>query len=142
MIRPRTACLAFVAAFVPLSLVQLLSTPALDGPVPIAWDREQCAECRMHIGDPRFAAQLQTEQADVLNFDDPGCALRYLAREAPRVHALYFHDHEEDTCLPSDRAAFVRVSPSPMGYDLAAAKQGTTGTLSLAEASQHAQAPQ
>src|SRR6185436_17764415 len=48
-----------------------------DAPTAIAYDREACAHCHMLIGDPRYAAQLVTEAGDVLDFDDPGCALRY-----------------------------------------------------------------
>jgi hypothetical protein len=107
------------------------------GLVPIAWDEEACAECRMHVGEPRFAAQLQTESGDVLNFDDPGCALRYLAREAPAVRALYFHHHKEETWLNRSQTAFVSVSPSPMGYNLAAAYQHEQGALSFEQAMQH-----
>ena len=59
------------------------------GPVLIVWDREACAECHMHVGEPRFAAQLQTEEGDVLNFDDPGCLLRYAQERRPRVRAMY-----------------------------------------------------
>src|SRR5690242_12190335 len=67
-----------------------------EGPQPIAWDREACAHCHMHIGEPRFAAQLQTEDGRVLNFDDPGCLLAYDAAEHPRSRAVYFHHLRED----------------------------------------------
>jgi hypothetical protein len=104
------------------------------GPVPIVWDQEACAECRMHVGEPRFAAQLQTADGLVLNFDDPGCALRFIARTGPRVRALYFHHAKEETWLKHTQTAFVPSSPSPMGYDLAAIPKGSPGALSLQEA--------
>ena len=58
---------------------------------PIAWNRESCAHCRMLIGDPAYAAQIITEDGDVLSFDDPGCAARYLRERRPRVHRAWFH---------------------------------------------------
>src|SRR5690606_20502637 len=36
-----------------------------EGPVDVAWDHDVCAECRMHVGDPRFAAQLHTTDGEV-----------------------------------------------------------------------------
>jgi copper chaperone NosL len=105
-----------------------------EGPVPIVWDQEACAECRMHVGEPRFAAQLHTDDGHILNFDDPGCALRFVAREGPRVRALYFHHEKEETWLKHSQTAFARSSPSPMGYNLAAVPMGSPGSLSLREA--------
>ena len=29
-----------------------------EGPQPIVWDREACAHCHMHIGEPRFALMM------------------------------------------------------------------------------------
>lgn len=114
-----------------VALVVIGGSAPPDGPVDIAWDREPCAECRMHVGEPAFAAQLQTRDGRILNFDDPGCALRYVAREVPAVHELYFHHHKEDTWLTRTRTAFVPASPTPMGYGLAATLRGTAGALSF-----------
>src|SRR5690348_11837222 len=63
-----------------------------EGPEPIAWDREACAFCRMHVGDPRFAAQLQTRDGPVRNYDDPGCLLADQAESRLPLHALWFRD--------------------------------------------------
>lgn len=105
-----------------------------EGPVPIVWDREACAECRMLVGEPKFAAQLQTREGDVLNFDDPGCLLRYLNLRKPQTHAVYFHHHKEDRWLPRAQVGFVPASPTPMGYGLAAVPRTTTGALSFEQA--------
>lgn len=102
----------------------------LEGPAPVAWDREACAHCRMHVGEPGFAAQLQTKDGRVLNFDDPGCLLRYEAEAHPEVHAEYFHHVAEDRWLPRERTAFLRADPTPMGYGLGAVERGTAGTIS------------
>jgi hypothetical protein len=105
-----------------------------DRPQPIAWDREMCAECRMHIGEPAFAAQLITGDGQVLSFDDPGCLFIYLADNRPQVHRAWVHHVEQDRWLSLDEAGFVRVDPSPMGYRLAAVGAGTPGALSWTEA--------
>jgi hypothetical protein len=105
-----------------------------EGPVPVAWDREACAHCRMHVGEPAFAAQLQLEDGRVLNFDDPGCLLRYEAERRPRVHASWFHHLREDRWIPGTWVAFVAASPTPMGYGLGAVEAGVPGARSPAEA--------
>ena len=105
-----------------------------DEPQPIAWDREMCAECRMHIGEPAFAAQLITTDGQVLSFDDPGCLFIHLADGKPQIHRAWVHHVETDRWLPLDQAGFVRVDTSPMGYQLAAVGAGTPGALSWPEA--------
>jgi len=123
--------LAF-AAFVGVIalLVIRLQRPAA-GPVEIVWDREPCAQCRMLIGERAFAAQLQTQDGRVLNFDDPGCLLKYEVERSPAVRATYFHRWKGQGWLTPDEVAFVPVPHSPMGYDLGAVEKGTPGSISL-----------
>lgn len=109
------------------------------GPVPIIWDKEACAHCHMHVGEPRFAAQLQTQQGDILNFDDPGCLMQYQQKSRRDVHAIYFHHLHEDRWLSEAEVGFVSVDPTPMGYNLGAVPKGTAAALSMAEASQRVQ---
>ena len=101
------------------------------GPTSIAYDHEACAHCHMLIGDPRYAAQLVTEAGDVLDFDDPGCLLVYLAEQHPRVRALWFRDSRADRWLGGDEVRFVPGAATPMGWGLAAVSAETPGALSL-----------
>lgn len=101
------------------------------GPVLIVWDRETCAECHMHVGEPRFAAQLQTKDGAVWNFDDPGCLLHYLATRKPDVHAMYFRHLREDRWLSRGVVGFIAVEATPMGYNLGAVESGAPGALSF-----------
>jgi copper chaperone NosL len=110
--------LAAAAALVTTLVVRSQRPP--EGPQPIVWDAEACTHCHMLIGEPGFAAQLSTDDGRVLDFDDPGCLLRYLADERPHVHALYFHHATEDRWIPGAEVAFRRVASSPMGWGLAA----------------------
>ena len=104
-----------------------------DAPSAIAYDREACAHCHMLIGDPRYAAQLVTDAGDVLDFDDPGCALRYLAEAHPAVHRLWFRDAHGDRWLAASEVAFAPGADTPMGYGLAATA-ATAGGLGLDDA--------
>ena len=120
------------AGFVAVSVLGAGKPP--DGPVDVVWDREVCAHCQMHVGEPAFAAQLQTKDGAVLSFDDPGCAFLLLEQRDVNVHALYFRHHREDRWLPAERTAFAPVAVSPMGFGLAAVDAGTQGAIPVDEA--------
>lgn len=105
-----------------------------EGPQPIAWDRETCAQCGMHISDPFFAAQLQTTDHEVFDFDDPGDLFLFLADRRPPVHAIWLHHCREERWLAKDRVAFVPVAATPMGHGLGVVDAGTPGALPWDEA--------
>lgn len=117
---------AAIAAFA-AAVVRAQRLP--EGPQPVAWDREPCAHCHMHVGDPRFAAQLHTASGEVLTFDDPGCLLAFQAERRPEVHAVWFRHVREDRWIPGDRVAFVKVPESPMGHGLGATDAGDPGAM-------------
>lgn len=102
-----------------------------DGPIPVVWDREVCTYCKMHVGDPRFAAQLQTNEGEILNFDDPGCLFAYLEAHDPEVHALYFRNHRADEWLGEAEAGFIEAQDSPMGYGFAAVPKESPDAQSM-----------
>ena len=101
-----------------------------DGPLPIAWEREACAHCLMHLSDPRFAVQLQTADGAVLNFDDPGCFFLYLAENEPPLHEVWFRDSRAERWLRRGEVGFVAAPATPMDLGLAAVAAGEPGALS------------
>lgn len=114
------ALLAVIVAFVRYNQVTLP-----EGAVPVVWDGEVCGHCKMHVGDPRFAAQLQTSEGEVMNFDDPGCLFDYLQSHDVSIHALYFRNHLADAWLSESEVGFLPVEDSPMGYGIRAVPEGT-----------------
>ncbi len=120
-----------LAILLSLALVACSHRPP-DQPQPVAWDREVCGHCHMAVGDPRHAVQLVTEDGDVIDFDDVGCALDYLAEKQPRVHRLWFHG-EGDRWIPAEEVGFVATKATPMGSGLLAVEAGTPGARTLAE---------
>ena len=128
----RIALAGAVAAGLVAVFVVLLARAqqAPEGPVEIIWDQESCAHCRMHIGEPAFAAQLQTTAREVFNFDDPGCLFAYLEERRPEVQAVYLRHVWEERWLRADEAAFERVEHSPMGYDIGAVDREWPGAMS------------
>src|SRR3569832_132166 len=89
-------------------------TTVPDSVQPIAWNHQPCAHCQMLIGDPRHAAQLVTDEGDILSFDDPGCALRYLAARHVAVLRLWFLHAVVVRWLPADHVGFGRGAVSRM----------------------------
>lgn len=123
--------IAAVALALIASLIVRCGTRLPDEVQPIAWNAETCAHCRMSIGDPAFAAQVITDDGEVLSFDDPGCAARYLRTHGDHVHRAWFHAGRGDRWLPAGEVAFVHVPASPMGSGLMAVPAGTPGAISL-----------
>jgi len=130
----RKLFLALVFAGAALAAVALVyaSERLPDAPEPIVWDREACAHCQMHVGDPAFAAQAIDTDGRVYNLDDPGWLLAWRGDRA--LARVWFHHRSEDRWLPIDRVGFVTVSGSPMGWNVAAVDAATPGALTPAEA--------
>lgn len=127
----KIALLAITLVAITVAFVRFNRATLPEGPVPVVWDGEVCAHCKMHVGDPRFAAQLQTTAGDVLNFDDPGCLFDYLHANEAAVHALYFRNHESDGWLSGAEAGFLSVEDSPMGYGIRAVPKSTPGAQGI-----------
>jgi copper chaperone NosL len=121
--------LILVAAACALAFALHRAAQAPDAPQPIAWDREACAQCKMLIGEAGFAAQIVDEDGRALDFDDPGCLLRYLATHEVRIHRVWFHELHGDRWLGAAEVGFVDVARSPMGYGLGAVAGGTPGAV-------------
>jgi copper chaperone NosL len=112
--------LALALVVVVVGLMRFNEVTPPEGPVPVVWDSEVCQHCKMHVGDPRFAAQLQTSDGGVMNFDDPGCLFDYLQSHPVTIHALYFRNHEGEDWLSESEVGFLPVEDSPMGYGIRA----------------------
>jgi hypothetical protein len=122
-----------VAAAAALGFAVLAAQRLPDGPVPPVFDRVACAFCRMHVGEPRFAAQVQTARGDVWDYDDPGCLVEHLLDADPEIHAIWFHHLHEERWVAAERAAFVAVQPTPMGFGFGAVDAGAPDAISFAE---------
>lgn len=104
------------------------------GPRPVVWDKTSCAECRMAVSEPAYAAQLQLADGSVLDFDDVGCLFMYLDATAPQVHGIYLHHLREERWVAQEKVGFVAAGPSPMDYGLGAVERAVEGGLTFAEA--------
>jgi len=107
------------------------SRMASDEPVPVAWGRQPCAHCSMHLGEPSFAVQSHAADGDVLFFDDPGCYFAYLAEHPTVARTTWFHDLRQDRWLRESAVGFLSVATSPMGWGLGAVAANSASAISL-----------
>lgn len=92
------------------------------GPEPIAWGREACAECRMHLSQPGFAGELRGRDGTLTKYDDVGCLLRAMLKTHGEMPEAWVEDHEGGGFVPLLAAHLVRAESAgtPMGYGLVA----------------------
>lgn len=109
------------------------------GMLPIKWDRDPCARCKMIISDRRFAAQVRGGPLqEAFKFDDIGCAMSW-CDEKHKVHP-WINDaatrfwvadaaSQGQRWLDARQAHYVAGARSPMGYDLLAQAHASPGSL-------------
>jgi len=116
--------------------VVLSNRQAADGPVPVIWDKTPCAWCAMHLGEPRFAAQLATADGTTYFYDDPGCLMLHQSSlgAATTIHARWFHDVEKEGWIEAAEVSFLRIENTPMDYGFGAVQRGNLLAVSLEEA--------
>lgn len=92
------------------------------GPEPIAWGREACAECRMHLSQPGFAGELRAADGTLTKYDDVGCLLRAMLKAHDAMAEAWVEDHDGGGFVPLLAAHLVRAGAAgtPMGYGLVA----------------------
>ena len=106
-----------LALFLLLSLTAGCSAKA-DGPPAIQVDRTACAHCTMLVSDERFAAAYETAGGEPRVFDDIGCLLDAVRKEASAdALRFWFHDALTGEWIRGDEAVFVRSDrvKTPMG---------------------------
>lgn len=104
----------------------LLFGCAIPEPVPIAYGKDECVNCRMSISDSKFGAEVVTTKAKTYKFDALECMLGwYAAGSVPQtdIHSLWVTDFIRPGTLIDARTAFYLESAmfrSPMGMNYAA----------------------
>ena len=97
-------------------------------PEKIYMGKDQCAECKMTIVDPKFGGEIVTRKGRIFKFDDAHCQAAFLERrgvELSDIHKTLFVDYEgEHGFIEVKDVEFVisRSFKSPMGGNAAAFK--------------------
>lgn len=118
----KAALVVLVLALLGAAFWRLQRPPA--GPLDPVWDKTACEACKMHVGEPAFAAQWHTQDGRVLYFDDPGCLMLFWRDAGEEPRGAWFRHREQERWIPAAETAFARVDHSPMGFDLAAVDPG------------------
>ena len=127
VLRVGMLCMASLTAVPLLVVLQGCTTGA---PRAIAFGRDECANCRMIVSDPRYATELVTAKGRTLAFDSIECLASFVLRNnaspaAGRlaIGSLWVSAHVAPNALmPAEQGWFHRDegSGSPMGKGLAA----------------------
>ncbi|MGZ5220927.1 MAG: nitrous oxide reductase accessory protein NosL [Chitinophagaceae bacterium] len=127
-------------ASVPVAIIALL---LLAGCTPkaekIAFGKDNCAECKMTIMDPKFGGEIVTKKGKVYKFDDAHCVAVFLERrgvELNNIHQTLFTDYNDSNEFIKVKSAEFVVSSklkSPMGGNAAAFKNKTEADKKAAE---------
>jgi copper chaperone NosL len=101
--------------------------------------KDQCAECKMTIVDPKFGAEIVTKKGKVYKFDDTHCIAVFLERrglELSDIHQTLFVQYNTPGEFVAVKSAEFVVSSqfkSPMGGNAAAFKNTTEAKKKSAE---------
>jgi len=101
--------------------------------------KDQCAECKMTIVDPKFGAEIVTKKGKMYKFDDTHCIAVFLERrgvELSNIHQTLFVQYNAPGEFVKVKSAEFVVSSqfkSPMGGNAAAFKNATEANKKSAE---------
>ncbi len=92
------------------------------GPEAIAYGRDACAHCRMHISQPGFGGEVRDHNGVLTKYDDVGCMLRAMVAMHREIPEAWVEDHDGGGFVPLLTARLVRSGDgtTPMGYGLVA----------------------
>jgi copper chaperone NosL len=92
------------------------------GPEPIAWGRDTCARCRMHLSQPGFAGEIRDRAGVLHKYDDLGCLVGAIVTAHGEVPEAWVEDHAGGGFVPLLSAHLVRADAvrTPMGHGVVA----------------------
>jgi copper chaperone NosL len=87
-------------------------------PAELRAGEDSCAECRMFVSDPRFAAQRHSRDGLIEWFDDLGCLVDKYGSEDADPDGVFVHAFDGEGWVQADHGYVVHSSEilSPMGY--------------------------
>jgi hypothetical protein len=105
-----------------VSLVALACEDTSNPAAPV-WGKQACQSCAMVVSDPRFAAQLVTEDGTRTHFDDPGCMATWMVEGRGKARRAWVRT-PAGTWIDARTARYARGQPSPMGFGFAVDDHG------------------
>jgi hypothetical protein len=111
-------------AFVGVMVLLCGGCEAGDGVIEPVWNKQACDHCRMLLSEPRYAAQVLTEESERLYFDDIGCMASYLVKRSVRFRHAWVHA-EGGGWVDAQRARYRTDATTPMGFGYAPSAAGS-----------------
>ena len=92
------------------------------GPEPIAYGRDTCASCRMHVSQPGFAGEMRDPDGTLTKYDDVGCLVHAMIAKRGEIPEAWVEDHATGRLVPLLGATLVRGRPgtTPMASGVVA----------------------
>jgi copper chaperone NosL len=90
--------------------------------------KDNCAECKMTIMDPKFGAEIVTKKSKIFKFDDLHCLAQFLKRRGVELSSIYstllvnYNNKEEFIKINDAELVVSSLLKSPMGGNAAAFK--------------------
>ena len=112
-------------------LMAMLAACGQNGPIPIYYGEDNCANCRMTIVDQQFGCEILTDKGKVFKFDSIECLAAYESKHSDdrqKFASAWVTDFQSTGVLIGlDEAHFVRSASmrSPMGVGLFAFSSGS-----------------
>lgn len=110
----------------PLLALFFLSSCSTSEPAPIRLGKDECANCKMILTDPKFGAEIITKTNKVYKFDDVNCLNNYIKgneKISSQVNLIYIVDYaQEGNFILANQAIYLQTEElkSPMGGAIAA----------------------
>ena len=108
-------------------------------PEKIAFGKDNCAECKMTIMDPKFGGEIVTKKGKIYKFDDVHCVAKFMERRGVEMseidQTLLVNYNNSDEFVKVRSAEFVVSSKlkTPMGGNAAAFKNEAEAKKKAAE---------
>ena len=109
-----------------LFFVLLLLSSCSKEPVPIHFNEDECAYCRMIISDKRYGGELMTNKGKAYKFDSIECLSAYVQEQKPGSKDIYrlliIDFYMPEVLIDVEQAWFLHsdLLKSPMGLNLSA----------------------
>ena len=104
-------------------LLLLLGCSTNQAAVDPVWGKQPCDHCHMLLSDPGTAAQLLSVDGERLYFDDVGCLVERIARDASSVGRIWVRD-ARGVWIDARRARYRTGARTPMGYGVQVSADG------------------
>ena len=99
-------------------------------PVDIKANAYSCAKCKMNVNVLDYAAQAVKKNGDTYFFDDIGCMMLWLEKNAEEVVTRYVMTLDTHKWVKIEDAHYSRIAPSPMGYGFGAVESSKASLIS------------